>query len=357
MPILPLYGHQGLRDRLRDAVGRGALPSSLLLHGPRGVGKQRLGLWLGQLLLCSGGEPPCGACQHCRYAGDLCHPDLHWFHPRPRLKDADASAEDVRDDYADAASERLKAGGLYPPSSGSEGIYVATVRALVQRAAMAPAMARRKVFLIGDAERMVQQEGSDAAANAFLKLLEEPPVGTTIIVTSSEPGALLPTIRSRLVSVRVPPLGDEDVAAFAADPAVARTLDGERVPAGVEARVRLAGGAPGALLGAADRVPALDAARRMLEAVTRGGEAQRRRVAFAQKTSGARGDFTATLHALTGLLHHQAREALRRQDDRLALAASRGMARVEWAKGLAAGNVNPQLVSARLLGELAADFR
>ena len=356
MPILPLYGHHGLRDRLRDAVVRGSLPSSVLLHGPRGAGKQRLGLWLGQLLLCAAAEAPCSVCQHCRYATDLCHPDLHWFHPRPRLKETDASVEDVREDYADAASERLKAAGLYPPASGSEGIYVSTVRALVGMAAMAPAMARRKVFLVGDAERMVQQEGSDAAANAFLKLLEEPPAGATVIVTSSEPGALLPTIRSRLVSVRVAPLPDEDVAAFVADPAVARALDAERVPVGVETRVRLAAGAPGSLLGAADRAPAVDAARRMLEAVTRGGEAQRRRVAFAQKTSGARGEFTATLHALTGLLHAQARDAMRRRDERTALAASRGIARVEWAKGLAAGNVNPQLVSARLLGELAADF-
>jgi DNA polymerase-3 subunit delta' len=224
-------------------------------------------------------------------------------------------------------------------------------------AVLAPAMARRKVFLIGDAERMVQQEGSDAAANAFLKLLEEPPARATIIVTSSEPGALLATIRSRLVSVRVAPLPDDEMAAFLADPAVSRALADERVPAGLEARVRLAGGAPGSLLGVADRAPAFDAARRMLEAVTRGGEAQRRRVAFAQKTSGARGEFTATLHALTTLLYEQAREAMRRRDERTALAASRGIAKVEWAKGLAAGNVNPQLVSARLLGELASDFR
>ena len=86
-------------------------------------------------------------------------------------------------------------------------------------------MARRKVFVIGDAERMVAQEGSDQAANAFLKLLEEPPEDTTIILTSSEPGALLPTIRSRVVAVRVPPLSGAEVSAFLADPVVAKQLD------------------------------------------------------------------------------------------------------------------------------------
>src|SRR5688500_17626244 len=54
VPIIPLHGHAATRARLRDAFERGALPASLLFHGPRGVGKQRLALWLGQLLLCEG---------------------------------------------------------------------------------------------------------------------------------------------------------------------------------------------------------------------------------------------------------------------------------------------------------------
>src|SRR4029079_4660165 len=106
------------------------------------------------------------------------------------------------------------ASGLYAPSSGLDGIYVATVRAIVQSASVSPAMAKRKVFVIGDADQMVSQEGSDEAANALLKLLEEPPANTTIILTSSEPGALLTTIQSRVVNVRVPPLATHDLESF-----------------------------------------------------------------------------------------------------------------------------------------------
>ena len=75
---------------------KGTLPSSLLLHGPRGVGKQRLALWLGQLLLCQANddaEMPCGRCTACRFALELGHPDLRWFFPRPRLSGADASSD------------------------------------------------------------------------------------------------------------------------------------------------------------------------------------------------------------------------------------------------------------------------
>src|SRR5438105_3372357 len=225
MPLVELHGHERLRERLNAALARGALPASMLFHGPRGVGKQRLALWLGQLLLCTGEQPrPCGRCAQCRYTFQLAHPDLQWVFPRPRLKDSDPSLDDVRDDYAEAIAERVAASGLYPTPSGTDGIYVATVRAIVRAAALSPALASRKVFVIGDAERMVSQVGSEEAANAFLKLLEEPPADTTVILTSSEPGALLPTIRSRVIAVPVASLPDRVVREFVSDPRVETRL-------------------------------------------------------------------------------------------------------------------------------------
>ncbi|HMA25804.1 MAG TPA: hypothetical protein VKP00_17450, partial [Gemmatimonadaceae bacterium] len=228
MPLLPLYGHAALRKRFKNALARNTLPASLLLQGPRGVGKQQLALWLARLLLCEStdrGAAPCGVCKPCRMASELHLPDLHWFFPRPRLKEPNPDPEDVQHDIAEGIAERLANGGVYEPPGGDEAIYVSMVRTIVHMAALAPAMGRRKVFVIGDAERMVAQEGSDQAANAFLKLLEEPPANTMIILTSSEPGALLPTIRSRVVVVRVAPLSLDDVRAFVADPTVASRLD------------------------------------------------------------------------------------------------------------------------------------
>jgi DNA polymerase-3 subunit delta' len=359
VPIVPLYGHAVIRDRLREAIGRGTLPASLLLHGPRGIGKQRLALWLGELLLCTAepeSERPCGRCQSCRYAGQLAHPDLHWYFPRARLKEADSSPDEVRADYMEALTERAKAGGLYAAPSGAEGIFVATVRALVGEAAMAPALGRRKVFVVGDAERMVPQEGSDYAANAFLKLLEEPPADTTIIVTSSEPGALLPTIRSRVVAIRVPALPDAEVRQFLRDERVSAALDAEGSGGSLEERVREAGGAPGTLFGGQSRDEARAAAARLLDAA-RGERAAQLRLAFAQGASRARGAYSDTLDELTLLLHERSRQAVADHDAGRAFGAARAVELVERAKARASGNVSPQLITAELLRELGALVR
>jgi DNA polymerase III subunit delta' len=353
MPLLPLYGHTAARERLRSAVAQGTLASSLLFHGPRGVGKQQLALWLGRLLLCQNADrAPCGECQSCRLASGVQHPDLHWFFPRPRPKDS-VDADDAREDMGDAIIERMQAAGIYEAPGGEEGIFISTVHALTRIAALSPAMGRRKVFVVGDADRMVAQEGTEHAANAFLKLLEEPLADTTIILTSSEPGALLPTIRSRVVSLRVPPLADDEVRAFLADPTVSSHLDMGSA-ARLEELVGLAGGAPGRLIGRAAWEAALGQARRILEAVSAPDRGARMRVAMSQGGFGARGRFSDTLDALTMLLHERSRAAVKHGNVAQASGAARGVAVVEETKELASGNVNPQLLTASLMRQLAA---
>ena len=352
MTLIPLYGHDGLRLRLREAAARGALGASLLLHGPQGVGKQRLALWLAQLLLCPEPEPPCDRCQTCRFALALTHPDLHWIFPRPRPRDADPSAEEIASDYGAAIAERVAAGGLYAPPSGSDAIFVATVRAMLRSAALSPALARRKVFVFGDAERMVPQEGAEAAANAFLKLLEEPPADTTIILTSSVPGSLLPTIRSRVVSVRVPYLSDDAVRAFVADERVRKAMKEAGLATDAGTLVRIAGGAPGTLLGRVDAAGSQARARKLLDAALSARPADRHALALSAGVARARAGFTETLDALTELLHERARRAIEGKRDREASSAAVAVDVVDRARTLAQGNVNPQLITATMLGDL-----
>lgn len=348
MPLIPLYGHDSLRTRLAAQAADGTLPASLLLQGAAGIGKQRLALWLGAVLLCEAeGERPCGLCQNCKYSLQLQHPDLRWFFPRKNLG-SDTTKEEALDDYDGAVKERADANGLYARPDGSMGMFLYVTRLITHMASRTAAMARRKVFVIGDAERMASQASSQEGANAFLKLLEEPPPDTTFVLTSSEPGALLPTVRSRVVAVRMSPLPEAAMRQFVADPFAQAALPNQ-LP---DDLLRVANGAPGTLIGASDRTAAVARARQLLTAADAGRE-QVLRAAFTAGSSKSRGAFSDVLDALTVLLHERARDATSRGDERGARRAVKAVPAVEAAKRAAEGNVNPQLVTARLLDQLS----
>ena len=352
VPLLPLHGHTVLRARFDDAIRRDALPGSLLLHGPTGVGKQRLALWLGQRLLCTGTEPvPCGLCQHCRYALAGTHPDIHWFFPRPRLKDGDATPAKIFDDFREAIGERVET-GVYGPAAPEEGIYISMIRAVIQSAAMAPALAARKIYIVGEAERMVLREGAEEAAGAFLKLLEEPPAKANFILTTSEAGSLIPTIRSRLVAVRVPALRTADVDAVLAEPAMQQAIAVAGGPTKIEDQRRIANGAPGTLISGAEWANALARAGLMLDAASKRDRQAQARTALLQGSNKARGAFTTALDALTTLLHERVRAAAQKGNGKAASSAAHALDAVEAAKTRATGNVNPALITSELLREL-----
>jgi DNA polymerase-3 subunit delta' len=241
--------------------------------------------------------------------------------------------------------DRGQAGGLWAPGSGSEGIFVEMIRALVRAAANSPAMAKRKVMILGDADRMVAQEGADQAANALLKLLEEPLPDTIVILTTSEPGALLPTIKSRVVSVRVAPLVPAEVRQWAAQDVVRNAIG--RVDESVLDR---ASGAPGMLMAGTSHDTAAAHAAGWLKAL-RGDAADRLVAVLSEKPAGARGGFSDALDALEGLLHARLRPAVDAGSPAAAPLA-RAQDAIDAARERAGHNVNPALITADLLRHL-----
>ena len=350
MPIPPLYGHEGIRHRLAGAIASGRLPQALLFEGPPGVGKQRLALWLAQALVCDGGRgdsptvagEPCGKCQHCKLVLSLSHPDVHWLVPlEPSKKggDGDKQVELVEEALGEEMTARRQQ-PLYEPPSGLASHGIAAVRLLLRRLVLTPAMGRRKVFVIGDAERLVPQTGAEAAANALLKALEEPPADTVFILTTAAPDTLLPTILSRVVRVRVARLADSVVAAFAQQEL---GVKGQRE---LGQRVALADGRIGRLLADGDgKARGADAAERFVAAVE-AGPVRRYGFALGLQPFQARGGFTDMLDGLLKRLREQARAGGETKDVVVAIA------RVLEARGLAQGNVNPQLVAAVLADDL-----
>jgi DNA polymerase-3 subunit delta' len=309
------------------------------------------------------------------------HPDLHWFFPLPRPKRASSpeklarALEEARiDALAFFRQNPLKAlpatDTQSTPGSGEPRVlYLAAAKTLRQQAQKRPSQGTRQVFIIADAEALAPQDSSSEAANALLKLLEEPPSGTTLILTSSEPRRLLPTIRSRTNQLHLPPLSLGQVTKFLEE--VARV---EPEPAAWAAG--LAGGSIGralAFLPDGEDPGPLDAVRteafRLFSAAVGGSPMGGFQEASTFRPVGARGmlplldslqDWLRDLALASaglweGIGNREKEPFLRDLLGRVAIhptSVARASRSIDEARLLAAGNVNPQLIVFGLLHQL-----
>ena len=360
MPLPPLIGHLQTRRRLAHALRAGTLPQVLLFTGTTGIGKQRLALWLAQLMYCErAGLEPCESCRACRLVSGLAHADLHWFVPitRPKAGDPDKQVDEAAEALAGVMEERRKR-PLYAPADGMASHSIASARLLQRRAALTSVEGGPRVFIIGEADRLVPQESSPEAANAMLKLLEEPPAGAQFLLTTTDPRRLLPTIRSRAAPMRLQRLSDDEVRAF-----LAQHTEPLWSTEQIEMRTAPAAGSIGLALSEGDETgKAYRSAEQLLEAVIEGrGPALER--AMGQAAFAARGDFAAMLDALADTLGEAARGTMGQPVRRAVPSALlrhrtpgpllQALEKVAEARESASGNVNPQLLLAVLSEDLA----
>ncbi len=162
---------------------------ALLLHGPGGVGQFELGLALATGWLCEAEPPlvrPCHQCAGCRLMAARMHPDFHLLVPAAMRESLGwAQAEEGAD--GDSAGKEAKA-----KAKPSKEIRVEAVRVAIEWGQKTTSRGRAKVILIHPAQAM-----NPIAANALLKTLEEPAGQLRLVLTTNDPDALLPTIRSR----------------------------------------------------------------------------------------------------------------------------------------------------------------
>ena len=172
--------HVDTRTALERALKAGRLSRALLLSGPEGVGKGALALWLARRLWCTGEKPPCDVCAQCRKVLTGNHQDLEWL-------------------------ERGQSGD--DGKSESQEISVGAVRKLGEALSRSAHEVEGRLAVVLGAEAL-----NEEAQNALLKLLEEPPGRSRLVLVAHQQEGLLDTVRSRCQELRVAPLSDVEMA-------------------------------------------------------------------------------------------------------------------------------------------------
>jgi DNA polymerase-3 subunit delta' len=174
-----ILGHRAAIARLWDALARDELHHAYLFEGPEGVGKHTLAIRLAMAANCTGNAapPPCGVCPTCQQIQAGNHPDVLVLEPEADRATPIVSVDQIREVVRISGYHRYNA--------------------------------RRRFILIDPAEAML-----DAAANALLKTLEEPPAGTGFVLIATHASALLPTVLSRCQRIRFSAVPEEDLAAW-----------------------------------------------------------------------------------------------------------------------------------------------
>ncbi len=208
MSFQDIPGLDPLKNTLREALRGNHLAHALLFHGQEGGAAVALALAFSHYLLCPHRTETdaCGECDICHKTKKHIHPDLHFILPYKSTseKEEDQTRSDMLGQWRSFLAENLwPTLGDWAAHAGIESkqisISVKESRRIVYNVSLKPFEAEKKVIFIWMPELLGVE-----AANALLKVLEEPNQRTQFILVASEYEKILPTILSRtqLVSVR-----------------------------------------------------------------------------------------------------------------------------------------------------------
>jgi DNA polymerase III subunit delta' len=188
-----LIGNDEVKESLRRLLSGGRVPGSMLFTGEEGIGKKLFALELAKSLNCRqrNGVEACDQCSSCKRLSRSAFP--------PFTSEDDNKERMIWSEHADVAMVRPH----------KQIIRVKPMRELEREANFRPFEGAARVFIVEDADYM-----NDQAANALLKTLEEPPPASHLILTTSNPTALLATIRSRCQMIRFAPIDAAEVERF-----------------------------------------------------------------------------------------------------------------------------------------------
>jgi DNA polymerase-3 subunit delta' len=205
-------------ERLSKISTANQLGNAYLISGPRGCGKEGLAIRFSQLLNCEiSSVNPCDSCPSCQRFHQLQHEKLNLIFPLPTVK---KTTSDNSDDISTVGNSDMELVTSAIAKKSKDHFYkiqipkanrilIQSVRGLRKSLYLKSDPSGRKIVLILDAHLLSAGQGE--AANALLKILEEPPKNTTLVLVTDHVELLLPTILSRCQRLSVPRLNDETI--------------------------------------------------------------------------------------------------------------------------------------------------
>src|SRR5882724_11133488 len=184
-----LTGNERVKKLLSRILEARRSPGAMLFAGEDGIGKKLFALEIARALNCRSphGVEGCGTCPSCVRIGKFNY---------PQSSDSEDWKGIIWTDHPDV-------GMVVAPK---RVLLVEQMRLIEREANYRPYEGKARVFLIEDADKL-----NDPSANALLKVLEEPPHTSHIILLTSRPHMLLATIRSRCQMIRFSPLAPEEI--------------------------------------------------------------------------------------------------------------------------------------------------
>ncbi|MCF7808261.1 MAG: hypothetical protein K9M49_02580 [Candidatus Marinimicrobia bacterium] len=202
-----IIGQEATIQSWQTLIQSGRFGHAHILSGPSGVGKDALAIYIAASLNCQQeGDGACGVCASCRQLINIEHSALHLVFALPRRS---ASQTDplagIKDGEMDEINKILAKKSAWPyyriQIEGANDIRIPSIRQLRKEIYLANDPGTTRVVIIFSAHRMNVE-----AANALLKILEEPPPSTVFLLTTEYPDRLPDTIRSRCALHHVPEL-------------------------------------------------------------------------------------------------------------------------------------------------------
>jgi DNA polymerase III subunit delta' len=213
MSFADFHGNAQTVHTLREMLAQDHLPHALILSGPAGAGKFTLSQMVAKAMNCrerpvSAGLPDfCGHCANCtRIAGadDLEARFAEAVEARDNLRETDKKETRI---FVQTHPDVT----IIPPDPPQMLVKVDQVRHVIREIYFRPSEGGERVYIFSDADFMKE------AANSLLKILEEPPEFATLFLLTDNPSALLPTIRSRCMHLRLSPLPAGEVEQYLAE--------------------------------------------------------------------------------------------------------------------------------------------